>query len=139
MEKKTVVVGMSGGIDSSVAALLLQQQGYEVIGVTLKHLPDELSENPGKTCCSLDDINDARYTCYNLGIPHYVINVTDEFKKEVRENGENENEVLSALLREYLEDLRDAKELDKAIEESDGKFYSLNDVIKELGFENELL
>jgi len=63
----------------------------------------------------------------------------NEFKKEVRENGESENEVLSALLREYLEDLRDAKELDKAIEESDGKFYSLNDVIKELGFENELL
>ena len=63
----------------------------------------------------------------------------NEFKKEVRENGENENEVLSALLREYLEDLRDAKELDKAIEESDGKFYSLNDVIKEIGFENELL
>ena len=61
----------------------------------------------------------------------------NEFKKEVRENGENENEVLSALLREYLEDLRDAKELDRAIEESDGKFYSLNDVIKELGFEND--
>ena len=66
-------------------------------------------------------------------------NLMNEFKKEVRENGENENEVLSDLLREYLEDLRDAKELDKAIEESDGKFYSLNDVIKELGFENELL
>ena len=66
-------------------------------------------------------------------------NLINEFKKEVRENGENENEVLSTLLREYLEDLRDAKELDKAIEESDGKFYSLNDVIKELGFENELL
>ena len=66
-------------------------------------------------------------------------NLINKFKKEVRENGENENEVLSALLREYLEDLRDAKELDKAIEESDGKFYSLNDVIKELGFENELL
>ena len=66
-------------------------------------------------------------------------NLMNEFKKEVRENGENENEVLSALLREYLEDLRDSKELDKAIEESDGKFYSLNDVIKELGFENELL
>ena len=66
-------------------------------------------------------------------------NLINEFKKEGRENGENENEVLSALLREYLEDLRDAKELDKAMEESDGKFYSLNDVIKELGFENELL
>ena len=85
MKNKKVVVGISGGIDSSVAALLLQQQEYEVIGVTLKHLPDELSENPGKTCCSLDDINDARYTCYNLGIPHYVINVVDEFKKEVME------------------------------------------------------
>ena len=85
MENKKVIVGMSGGIDSSVAALLLQQQGYEVIGVTLKHLPNELSENPGKTCCSLDDISDARYTCYNLGIPHYVINVVDEFKKEVME------------------------------------------------------
>ena len=66
-------------------------------------------------------------------------NLINEFKKEVKENGKNENEVLSTLLREYLEDLRDAKELDKAIEESDGKFYSLNDVIKELGFENELL
>jgi len=66
-------------------------------------------------------------------------NLINEFKKEVKKIGKNENEVLSALLREYLEDLRDAKELDKAIEESDGKFYSLNDVIKELGFENELL
>ena len=66
-------------------------------------------------------------------------NLINEFKKEVKENGKNENEVLSTLLREYLEDLRDAKELDKAIEESDGKFYSLNDVIKKLGFENELL
>ena len=85
LDDKKVVVGMSGGIDSSVAALLLKQQGYEVIGVTLKHLPDELSENPGKTCCSLDDINDARYTCYTLGIPHYVLNVVEEFKKDVME------------------------------------------------------
>lgn len=83
LDEKKVAVGMSGGIDSSVAALLLKQQGYEVIGVTLKHLPDELSENPGKTCCSLDDINDARYTCYTLGIPHYVLNVVEEFKKDV--------------------------------------------------------
>ncbi len=51
-------------------------------------------------------------------------NLINEFKKEVKKNGENENEVLSALLREYLEDLRDAKELDKVIEESDGEFYS---------------
>lgn len=83
MNKKRVVVGMSGGIDSSVAAFLLKEQGYEVIGVTLKHLPNELSETPGKTCCSLDDITDARYTCYNLGIPHYVLNVTEEFEEDV--------------------------------------------------------
>lgn len=82
-DNKKVIVGMSGGIDSSVAALLLKNEGYEVIGVTLKHLPDELSENPGKTCCSLDDISDAKMTCYTLGIPHYTINVVEEFQREV--------------------------------------------------------
>ncbi|TDT70548.1 tRNA-specific 2-thiouridylase [Hypnocyclicus thermotrophus] len=78
---KKVVVGMSGGIDSSVAALLLKQQGYEVIGVTLKHL----DSNEEGTCCSLDDIYDAKTVCYNLGIPHFVYDVKDEFKKEVIE------------------------------------------------------
>ena len=51
--KTKVIVGMSGGVDSSAAALFLKKQGYEVIGITLKHLPDELSENGGKTCCSI--------------------------------------------------------------------------------------
>ena len=78
-----VIVGMSGGIDSSVAALLLKQQGYDVIGVTLKHLPDDLSENPGKTCCSIDDINDARMAAYSLEVPHYTISVMEEFKEYV--------------------------------------------------------
>ena len=80
---KKVIVGMSGGIDSSVAALLLKEQGYEVIGVSIKHLSDELSNSKNKTCCSLDDINDARIVCFQLGIPHYVINVEDKFKKEI--------------------------------------------------------
>ena len=84
MEKK-VIVGMSGGIDSSVAALLLQKKGFEVIGVTLKHLPDELSESQGKTCCSLDDINDAKNVCNQLEIPHYTFNVAEDFQKEVME------------------------------------------------------
>lgn len=80
---KKVIVGMSGGIDSSVAALLLKEQGYEVIGVSIKHLSDELSNSKNKTCCSLDDINDARIVCFQLEIPHYVINVEDKFKKEI--------------------------------------------------------
>lgn len=78
-----VIIGLSGGIDSSVAALLLKQQGHEVVGVSIKHLSDEYSRNNNKTCCSLDDINDARIVCYNLSIPHYVINVEKEFKKEI--------------------------------------------------------
>ena len=57
---KKVIVGMSGGIDSSVAAYLLKEQGYEEVGVSLKHLSDEMSNMKNKTCCSLDDINDAR-------------------------------------------------------------------------------
>lgn len=82
--KGKVVVGMSGGVDSSVAAYLLKEDGYEVIGVTLKHLGDEDSENINtKTCCSLDDIYDAKMACFKLGIPHYVINAVDLFKREV--------------------------------------------------------
>jgi len=84
LDKNRVVVGMSGGVDSSVAALLLKKQGYEVIGVTLKHLGDETSENPNvKTCCSLDDIYDARMACSKVDIPHYVVNAVEEFDKEV--------------------------------------------------------
>ncbi len=86
MNGKKVVVGMSGGVDSSVAAYLLKEAGYEVIGVTLKHLGDEDSENPNtKTCCSLDDIHDAKMACFKLKIPHYVVNVVEPFEKEVVE------------------------------------------------------
>lgn len=81
--KTKVIVGMSGGVDSSAAALFLKKQGYEVIGITLKHLPDELSESGGKTCCSIDDITDAKNVCNHLEIPHYTIDVSEEFKKEV--------------------------------------------------------
>ncbi|VWL84800.1 tRNA 2-thiouridine(34) synthase MnmA [Oceanivirga miroungae] len=83
IKNKKVIVGMSGGIDSSVTALLLKNEGYEVIGVSIKHLSDEFNRNNNKTCCSLDDINDAKIVCYKLGIPHYVINVEKEFKKEI--------------------------------------------------------
>lgn len=91
-ENKKVIVGMSGGIDSSVTALLLKKQGYEVVGVSIKHLSDEYSRNNNKTCCSLDDINDAKIVCYNLGIPHYVINVEADFKRDI--------------IREFIEDYK---------------------------------
>ena len=79
-----VIVGMSGGIDSSVAALLLKEKGYEVIGVTLKHLGDDDSESTNtKTCCSLDDIYDAKRACQKIGINHYVVDAVEEFKEAV--------------------------------------------------------
>jgi len=80
-----VLVGMSGGVDSSVCALLLQQQGYQVDGATLRLFNnDDIGINDKtRTCCSLDDVEDARTVCYKLGINHYVFNFGDQFKEQV--------------------------------------------------------
>ena len=80
-----VAVAMSGGVDSSVAALLLHQRGYEVVGVTMKLYAVDQEDLPDhyKGCCSLDDVEDARSVCRTLGIPHYVLNVQEEFQTHV--------------------------------------------------------
>jgi len=77
---KRALVAMSGGVDSAVAAILMQEAGYECIGVTMK-----LITNGGSRCCSLEDINDAREVAWKLGIPHYVLNCTEEFTQFVIE------------------------------------------------------
>lgn len=76
MENKRVLIGMSGGVDSSVAALLLQKQGYEVIGTTLELFT-------GSSCCNSKTYIDAKNVCNSLGIPHFIFNYKDEFKKYV--------------------------------------------------------
>ncbi len=77
-----VLLGMSGGVDSSVSAILLQQQGYEVIGCTMR-LWDPENENEDSTCCGVQAIHDAKRVCDKLGIPHYTINCREEFKHKV--------------------------------------------------------
>ena len=72
-----IVVAMSGGVDSSVAAYVLKEQGFDVVGVTLKLYP-EVSR-----CCRLEDIEDARRVAHFLDIPHYVFDFTQDFKREV--------------------------------------------------------
>ncbi len=81
-----VLVAMSGGVDSSVAACILKEQGYNCIGCTMKlfdsvdsHVKEE------KTCCSLSDVEDARSVAFRLGMPHYVFNFKDEFCRKVIE------------------------------------------------------
>ena len=76
---------MSGGVDSSVAALLLQRQGYDVVGVTLKLYDLDHAGLPDyyRGCCTVDDVEDARIVCQRLGIRHYVLNVQQEFQDHV--------------------------------------------------------
>lgn len=80
-----VVVGMSGGVDSSVAAYLLKEQGYDVIGVTMQIWQEEEAESQEENggCCGLSAVDDARRVAAGLGIPYYVMNFRDEFKKYV--------------------------------------------------------
>lgn len=78
---KTVVVAMSGGVDSSVAALLLKREGYNVIGVTMQIWPQ--SEDKAKACCSLEAVDDARRVASKLDIPYYVLNFRQEFADKV--------------------------------------------------------
>ena len=83
--KKKVVVGLSGGVDSSVAAWLLKEQGYDVIGVTMQIWQDEpeLIQEENGGCCGLSAVDDARRVAQILDIPYYVMNFKKEFKANV--------------------------------------------------------
>ncbi|HVJ50462.1 tRNA 2-thiouridine(34) synthase MnmA [Desulfitobacterium sp.] len=80
--KPKVVVGMSGGVDSSIAAALLKEEGYDVIGVTLQIWPSAGPDVEGG-CCSISAIDDARRIAFQLGIPHYVLNFRSYFEEKV--------------------------------------------------------
>lgn len=86
METKRIVVAMSGGVDSSVAAAMLVKQGFDVVGITIKTSSfEDVGGNDGneKSCCSLDGINDARKVAAQFGFPHYVLDFTARFSEEV--------------------------------------------------------
>ncbi|GAB4181943.1 MAG: tRNA 2-thiouridine(34) synthase MnmA [Calditrichia bacterium] len=95
LDKNKVVVAMSGGVDSSVAAILLQKNGYDVIGMTMKlwnFLEVGGNVNQESGCCSIDSFNDARNICVSHHIPYYLVNFSQQFHKDVIEN----------FIREYL-------------------------------------
>jgi tRNA-specific 2-thiouridylase len=81
--KKRVLLGMSGGVDSSVAGYLLREQGYEVIGVTMKVWPQDCISRAEDKCCGPQAVADARNVAHSLGIPHYVVDEADQFERLV--------------------------------------------------------
>jgi tRNA-uridine 2-sulfurtransferase len=83
MKKRRVLLGMSGGVDSSVAAYLLREQGYEVVGVTMKVWPQDCISRAEDKCCGPQAVADARAVAHWLGIPHYVVDEADQFDKMV--------------------------------------------------------
>lgn len=87
IDRKKAIIAMSGGVDSSVAAYLMQQKGCECIGVTMKLTCNEdLGVSKGHTCCSLEDVEDARSVAQALGMPYYVMNFSDEFRETVMDH-----------------------------------------------------
>lgn len=85
-EPKKILIAMSGGVDSSVAAALYVRGGYEVAGATMKLLPDAACGDDAAQCCSFTGVRDAKRVCDVLGIPHYTVNVVDVFKERVIDN-----------------------------------------------------
>jgi len=82
-EKTRVVVGMSGGVDSSATAALLIEQGYDVIGITLKVWPQDCVSRAEDKCCGPQAVMDARSVCHRLGVPYYLVDESEEFQKQV--------------------------------------------------------
>jgi tRNA-specific 2-thiouridylase len=81
--KQRVLLGMSGGVDSSVAGYLLREQGYDVVGVTMKVWPQDCISRAEDKCCGPQAVADARGVAHSLGIPHYVVDEADQFEQTV--------------------------------------------------------
>ncbi len=78
-----IAVAMSGGVDSSVAALLLKEEGHEVVGLSMQLWDHSGEAGRSGRCCTLEDLSDARRVAWALDIPHYVVNLEEEFREEV--------------------------------------------------------
>src|SRR5437016_5759246 len=85
-KQSTIVVAMSGGVDSSAVAAMLHEQGYNVIGITLQLYDHGIAVGKKNACCAGQDIYDAKMVANKLGIPHYVLDYESKFKESVIDN-----------------------------------------------------
>jgi tRNA-specific 2-thiouridylase len=117
-KKGKVLVAMSGGIDSTVTAVMLHEQGYEVVGITMKTWDYATSGGSKKEtgCCSLDSINDARQIAVDLGFSHFIIDIRDEFGNFVIDNFVDE--YLAGSHAQPMRDVQHAHQVGSLVEAS---------------------
>ena len=123
-----ILAAMSGGVDSSVMAALLQAAGFQVVGVSMNLFAKDPSQESLGRCCTLDDFQDARRVCFQLGFPHYVVDLEDRFEisaDAVKKQARVFKSVLKLDKNFHIYIHGDREKIERGVDDSGRKYYKI--------------